>query len=722
MLRPMCSPTALSRGLRFTLILGLLLATSLSASAQPHLYWSDLAAGKVQRSQLDGSAVEDIVTPVPPVERIHFDATDGILYWSDPANAAVLRSGELCGLASTAGIDEVAAVGGLGGIAVDTVGGKVYMADGPTIRRADLDGTGLEDLYDAAAENSDVRGLALDATAGKLYWVETHDVFGRVRRSNLDGTGAESLVAQQSNPGDVALDVAGGKVYWTRIVGQIHRANLDGSSVEQIVNLRATSIEVDVLGGKVYVIHTGLVAFGPRRIGRFDLDGSNAELDPFPGVSPDDISLDAAAGKIYWSENGVVHRANLDDTDREVVFGNTSPEPESMALDVEGDRLYFGGATASVTSLDGICLDPLADIADPEEFSLDAAAGRLYWTTSSDHTVRSTPVDGSSSSLLISEPSIQPVGVAVDPGGGKLYWTNVLASKIQRSNLDGSGIEDVVTTGIITPRGIALDLQRGRIYWTDRATDKIQRSRLDGSAVEDLVTTGLFQAEGIALDVDGGKMYWADRGLGIIERANLDGSSIESLVGGLGDPSAIGLSVSAASPTPVCPATPVAGCRTSQKATLSLVDDDLDERDKFGWRWIRGASTSQAEFADPTEAAVYRLCLYMAGSRIADTRIFADPVKWQAIGTSGYRYSDRIEDGVQRVTLKGHPSDRARITLKGRGGIVSDLAPGTLPFEPADFPITVQLVHGQTGLCWEASFSEASARKNSAERFRATAN
>jgi len=77
--------------------------------------------------------------------------------------------------------------------------------------------------------------ITLDATKGKMYWADagTH----KIRRANLDGSGLEDLVTRElSTPWALALDVAGGKMYWTDAgTGKIQRANLDGSGVEDLV-------------------------------------------------------------------------------------------------------------------------------------------------------------------------------------------------------------------------------------------------------------------------------------------------------------------------------------------------------------------------------------------------------------------------------------------------------------------------------------------------------
>ncbi len=278
-----------------------------------------------------------------------------------------------------------------------------------------------------------------------------YDEAGKVQRANLDGSGVVDLAANLlSEPKYMALDVAGGKMYWTdSSTSKVQRADLDGSAVEDLV--------------------TGL-------------------------GSPEGIALDVAGGKMYWVDSGAdkvtdsgivevtdkVQRANLDGSAVEDLVTSGLALPRGIALDVAGGKMYWtDSATSKVqrANLDGSAVE---DLVTP----LDCRRG-------------------------LADPLCRPAGMALDVAGGKMYWTDSAISKVQRANLDGSAAEDLVTE-LGSPEGMALDVAGGKMYWVDSGTDKIQWANLDGSAVEDLVTSGLTLPRGIALDVAGGKMYWTD--------------------------------------------------------------------------------------------------------------------------------------------------------------------------------------------------------------------
>ena len=143
------------------------------------------------------------------------------------------------------------------GIVVDVEAGHLYWtnmgnptANDGSIERSDLDGKNLTHIVPPGGTFTP-KQLQLDEKNRKLYWCDREGM--RVMRANLDGSNIETLIDTSegdSRPGKdirkqcvgIALDVEGGKVYWTQKGpanggdGRIFRANLEipkGQSASQ---------------------------------------------------------------------------------------------------------------------------------------------------------------------------------------------------------------------------------------------------------------------------------------------------------------------------------------------------------------------------------------------------------------------------------------------------------------------------------------------------------
>ena len=111
--------------------------------------------------------------------------------------------------------------------------------------------------------------IVVDAAGGKIYWTEkTGDQTARIRRANLNGTNVQLVRALTSVPHGLAIDTSNGKLYITNAWGKVQRMNLAGTGFQPnfIVNLQ----------------------------------------------SPQGVTVDIAAKKVYWTERSKIRRANLD--------------------------------------------------------------------------------------------------------------------------------------------------------------------------------------------------------------------------------------------------------------------------------------------------------------------------------------------------------------------------------------------------------------------------
>jgi low density lipoprotein receptor-related protein 5/6 len=266
--------------------------------------------------------------------------------------------------------------------------------------------------------------------ADRVYWVNDASS-NKISFANLDGSGAGNLSTAGASTGatrGLAIDVAGGRIYWTnRSANRISFANLDGSG------------------------------------GGGDLNTIGATVS-----NPNAAAVYPAAGRIYWgNETGnLISFANLDNSGG----GNliTTSLPIGPAVYPESGRIYWGNAnpsnTISFANLDGSGVQSLntggASVTNPHGVAVDPVAGRVYWanvgtgTTYTGNGIAWANLDGSGGGDFhpVGATVDVPVGVAIDPAARKLYWANFRGNRISYANLDGSGGGDLPTPGV-TPAG-----------------------------------------------------------------------------------------------------------------------------------------------------------------------------------------------------------------------------------------------------------------------------
>ena len=392
-----------------------------------------------------------------------------------------------------------------------------------------------------------------------MYWTE-REVAG-IHRSDLDGSNLQTLVEGYGHPGwngitGIALDVAGGKMYWTEFIshGDYHfdvlaRANLDGSNIEGLFGGTYTGdIALDLVRGKVYWTDSGAIVH--TDLSHFDgADFHQDLIDEYVYIIPSgssSIALDSDGGKIYWTNPGTqtIQRADLDGQNVEHFFNldqlHLTGSLAGIALDLDGGKIYWtdagpehwsvqGTGTIQRADLDGQNREVLFDPIERRPHGIALGIDKMYWTDVVKGTIHQADLNGQNREVLVTGLD-EPRGIALT-AGSKIYWTDSGTGKIQAAGLDGSQVEDIVT-GLDHPYTIALDRGKSKIYWTEsdnswawRDTSQLFYSDLDGSHSENIATVS---SANIALDEDRAKIYWTSGNS--VFRANLDGSHSENIV------------------------------------------------------------------------------------------------------------------------------------------------------------------------------------------------
>ena len=236
-------------------------------------------------------------------------------------------------------------------------------------------------------------GIVVDVAAGHIYWTnmgnpKAND--GSIERADLDGRNRKTIVPQGGTftPKQLQLEKESGKLYWCDREGmRVMRVNLDGSNIETVVDTSqgdprpgpdatkwCVGVAVDVDGGKVYWTQKGPDNAGKGRMFRAGIEiptgqtaSNRADIEVlYDGLpEPIDLDLDLNNRVMYWTDRGdpprgnTVNRAPMDSAAKgrpapEIVFSHLM-EGIGIALDRKGDRMFitdFGGDVLSA-KLDG---------------------------------------------------------------------------------------------------------------------------------------------------------------------------------------------------------------------------------------------------------------------------------------------------------------------------------------------------------------------------------
>jgi DNA-binding beta-propeller fold protein YncE len=237
-------------------------------------------------------------------------------------------------------------------------------------------------------------GIVVDTEAGHLYWTNMGNPSandGSIERSDFDGKNLTHIVPPGGTftPKQLQLDEKNRKLYWCDREGmRVMRANLDGSKIETLIDTSGgdprpgkeikkwcVGIALDVEGGKLYWTQKGSDNAGEGRIFRANLEipkgqsaASRQDIELLYGGLPEpiDLELDLANRTIYWTDRGdpprgnTVNRAPMDPAQgsgkkEPVIIFDHLMEGIGIALDLKNNRMFLTDLGGSVYSanLDG---------------------------------------------------------------------------------------------------------------------------------------------------------------------------------------------------------------------------------------------------------------------------------------------------------------------------------------------------------------------------------
>ena len=409
-------------------------------------------------------------------------------------------------------------------IAIDPEAGKIYFSQWSSteVRRADLDGTHMEDLYPSAGGGG--QGIAIDSTQNLVFWGE---YYNGLYRGSMDGTEPATLLVSSSmlrsasgagtlNGVGMGLDVdpsAQVVYFFTRdnssAAGRdIWRVNYDGTALQKLADLEdAASMEIDLENRYLYYSDISSGQYGMYRIGLDD--GIKERLFDLPGVSSS-IAIDDDSSTIFFltqrgtSSFASLWRSNLDGSGRVLLKDNllgagsmaflpraVSLKPyEFTALENSASNNLVGIVTAS--DKDPITYAITAGNSDPEgdgspAFSINPTTGAISVNDSGDLDYETTPqftlqVTATDSSGLSDTAPVTITLTNVDEPGNESPEAQHTTFILPENSPDSTAVGTVTATDIdagdtlnyaITAGNSDPDGDSNRAFLIDSATGEI---------------------------------------------------------------------------------------------------------------------------------------------------------------------------------------------------------------------------------------------------------
>lgn len=361
-------------------------------------YWVNYGTSTIAHANLDGTGAGYIDTTGATIslpQGLDLNLATGKIWWGNQFQSRVASANlDLTpGAADLPGSD--ANSNAVSGVAVDPGSGRIYWVNfsSNTVFSSRPDGSDQLALNTTGATMANPSGIALDPAGGRVWWTNYDQSMvgdslgGSIAYANLDGSGGgtfNTTGATVSGPYGLAIDRAGGKVWWANLdADKISYANLDGSGAGG--DLNTTGADLDGPVGVAIDTVTKRVWWA-----NYDTDSlSSAAMNGSGGGS----NLPAAASPFISGPDYPVLVRAPGGTAVPVVSGGTTPAStltcsgEAWAADATGTFFYHAPTSTSTTwSLNGT---PIAGAtgstlvaSEPGDYTCTATATNLAGETS----------------------------------------------------------------------------------------------------------------------------------------------------------------------------------------------------------------------------------------------------------------------------------------------------------------------------------------------------
>ena len=570
--------------------------------ADKKIYWiditeprDDLFTLKIQRSDLNGINIQDIVTEKEVLAgwslQIALDVEQRKIYWTHPDT---IKWANLDGT----NIQSVVTVPSRGiSLDLDVLGKKIYYFATNKIRRMNLNGTNIQDIITV------VSSIDLLVERGKMFWFlyewnESNERMGQFWSAHLDGTktqkiftlgpelvtdfalsippdspdfvvdSSQDVVVPRPDPPPVrpvvpseplpipiedvvSIPDANLAAAVRKALGLGANTRITKQAIEKLTRLDARESQIKNLTGLEHATQLRLLELRKNQIRDIrplanlkKLMELILEVNDVRDISP--LANLTQLTLLYIAANPIsdfTPLANLTELRRLALWDNNISDVTLLADKVNLTHLYLWDNNISDIS-------PLTNLTQLTLLYIERNQIRdvnplVNLTKLTDLTLRGNPIADKSPLRILKErnpklkldieiPQPSPIVYIDTAQRPPLYWIDTASGTLYR--LVGTDVENLAPS-VRNATDLAIDVTSGKLYWTEKTSDRtgqIRRANLDGTNVQ-LVKELTSVPHGIALDAADGKIYLTNS-WGKVQRLNVDGSNFQSnLITGLED-------------------------------------------------------------------------------------------------------------------------------------------------------------------------------------------
>ena len=408
-------------------------------------------------------------------------------------------------------------------------------------------------------------GLAVDWITQHLYWVESN--LDQIEVADFDGNNRLTLVSGfMDSPRAIALDPSAGMLFWTdwdRQYPRIERSSLSGDNRSVIVNV--TSVSVSGMQGSGWP--NGIVVdYELRRLYWIDARSDSVHTSKYDGSDLREVlkghnflshpfAISVFGNNIYWSDwrTNSLYSANKWNGTNVQLVERTLTQPFDLHVFHPFRQPTFSnpcaprknkcaGHAVCLLALNGdtACRCPhMMELANKTH----CAPVEKFLLLASKQEIRGVYIDNPYFSVvpIITTPNLfSPVAVdfVSDGEGSHIYWAEAAGmSSSSKLGLHRASVlsttMDVIDSGSHNPLGFAVDWISGNLYFSGFSHDRafIAVSKLNGGyrRLLDIPSDSLRDPISLAVHPMKGLLFWSDAALGSVFASYLNGEHVQQM-------------------------------------------------------------------------------------------------------------------------------------------------------------------------------------------------